>query len=313
MDALALDQFIVFTAVADEGSFSRAARRLGRAQSAITYAIGRLEDQIGAPLFDRSAYRPALNGVGRALLPRARRILQDVDDFRAQAAGIARGLETRLSLVVSALAPMALLAPALADFNALFPHVPVRLRIEPMGGALSALSDGRADLGVVPTQGQGLPGMRWARSLTAPLVAVAAPDHPLAGAPSPIPAEGLRDHLQLVLTDPDATEDSPDHGVVAVNTWRIADLAAKHTLLLAGLGWGSMPRPMVRDDLARGRLVELTPERWDGAEGMPVLRFVVAHDARKPLGPAGGWLFGRLREEPRASLDPHPRSGGGGE
>jgi DNA-binding transcriptional LysR family regulator len=72
MDALALDQLLVFATVADAGSFARAARRLGRAQSAITYAIGRLEAEIGASLFDRSAYRPVLNATGQALLPRAR-------------------------------------------------------------------------------------------------------------------------------------------------------------------------------------------------------------------------------------------------
>jgi len=294
MDALALDQFLVFATVADAGSFARAARRLGRAQSAVTYAIARLEAEVGAPLFDRSAYRPVLNPTGQALLPRARRILADIDEFRVQARGVAQGLEARLSIMVVTLAPMALLAPGLADFHARFPHVPLRLSIAPTTGALEALAQGRADLGVVPNMGQGLDGMDWAHALDAPLVAVAAPCHPLAGLPPPIPPAVLRDHLQLVLTDPDA-EDAPDRGVVAVNTWRIADLAAKHTLLLAGLGWGSMPRPTVEDDLRAGRLAQLTPERWDGGEGMPVLRFAVAHYAGKPLGPAGRWLFERLR------------------
>jgi hypothetical protein len=55
MDALSLDQFAVFAAIAEEGSFAAAARRLNRAQSAITYAIQKLEDQTGVPLFDRSA------------------------------------------------------------------------------------------------------------------------------------------------------------------------------------------------------------------------------------------------------------------
>lgn len=298
MDALALDQFVVFTTVADTGSFARAARRLGRAQSAITYAIGRLEAEVGAPLFDRSAYRPALNATGQALLPRARRILAEVDAFRVQARGVAQGLEARLSIVVSALAPMTLLAPGLADFHARFPQVSLRLHIAPMTGALAALSEARADLGVVHLLDQGLDGMDWAPAIEAPLVAVAAPRHPLAALASPVPPSALRDHLQLVLTDPDARE-APDRGVVAVNTWRIADLTAKHALLLAGLGWGSMPRPLVEDDLRAGRLTQLTPERWDGGEDMPVLRFAVAHNAGKPLGPAGRWLFDRLRAAPR--------------
>jgi DNA-binding transcriptional LysR family regulator len=300
MDALALDQFLVFATVADTGSFARAARRLGRAQSAVTYAIGRLEAEVGAPLFDRSAYRPTLNATGRALLPRAQRILAEVDAFRIQARGVAQGLEARLSIVVSALAPMTGLAPGLADFHARFPNVSLRLSTAPMTGALAALSAGRADVGVVHLLDQGLDGMDWAFALEAPLVAVAAPRHALSALPPPLTPSALRDHLQLVLTDPDA-QDAPDRGVVAVNTWRVADLAAKHALLLAGLGWGSMPRPMVDDDLRAGRLRQLTPERWDGGEVMPVLHFAVAHSAAQPPGPAGRWLFDRLRAQPRSA------------
>jgi DNA-binding transcriptional LysR family regulator len=301
MDALALDQFLVFTTVADEGSFARAAKRLGRAQSAITYAMRRLEDQVGAPLFDRSAYRPALNQAGRTLLPRARRILEDVDAFRAQARGIAQGLEPRLSLAISALVSMAWLAPALGEFHVRFPDVLVRLQVEPMSGAAAAILDGQADLGIVPSLAQTMAGLTWAHALSTPLVAVAALGHPLAAAPAPIAPETLKDHLQLVLTDPNAGDEAPDHGVVAVNTWRITDLGAKRALLLAGLGWGSMPRPLVEDDLRAGRLTQLTPERWDGGEDLPVLRFAVAHSAGKALGPAGRWLFERLGAESRSA------------
>src|ERR1700681_4325601 len=60
MDALTLDQIRVFLSVVDEGSFPKAAKSLQRAQSAVTYAIRKLEAEIGVPLFDRSAYRSVL-------------------------------------------------------------------------------------------------------------------------------------------------------------------------------------------------------------------------------------------------------------
>ena len=66
-----------------------------------------------------------------------------------------------------------------------------------------------------------------------------------------------RDHVQLVLTDRSSLTEGRDFGVVSVKTWRLADLGAKHALLLAGMGWGNMPKPMVNDDMKRGRLVEL--------------------------------------------------------
>src|SRR5690349_3791458 len=140
MDSLTLDQFAVFAAVVAEGSFAAAARRMNRAQSAITYAIQKLEEQSGVALFDRSAYRPELTEAGRALLPRARRILDDVDDFRLQARGVTEGIEAELSLVVDAFAPD-FLAPALKDFNEVFPLVQLRLAIEFFQATAQALED----------------------------------------------------------------------------------------------------------------------------------------------------------------------------
>src|ERR1700687_5373409 len=75
MDALTLDQIRVFLSVVDEGSFPKAAKSLQRAQSAVTYAIRKLEAEIGVPLFDRSAYRSVLTPAGRVLLTRAPHIL----------------------------------------------------------------------------------------------------------------------------------------------------------------------------------------------------------------------------------------------
>src|SRR5579863_2120874 len=97
MDALSLDQFAVFAAVVEEGSFAAAARRMNRAQSAITYAIQKLEEQSGLPLFDRSSYRPALTKAGEALLPRAQRILSDLDEYRLHARQMTKGLEDEVS------------------------------------------------------------------------------------------------------------------------------------------------------------------------------------------------------------------------
>src|ERR1700689_4746230 len=93
MDALTLDQIRVFLSVVDEGSFPKAAKSLQRAQSAVTYAIRKLEAEIGVPLFDRSAYRSVLTPPGRALLTRARRIAEEAGAFREQARGLASGLE----------------------------------------------------------------------------------------------------------------------------------------------------------------------------------------------------------------------------
>jgi DNA-binding transcriptional LysR family regulator len=293
MDSLTLDQFAVFAAVVAEGSFAGAARRMNRAQSAITYAIQKLEAQIGVQLFDRSAYRPELTEAGRALLPRARRILDDVDDFRLQAAGVTQGMESELSLVVDAFAPD-FLAPALKAFQDAFPLVQLRLAVEFFQATAQALEDGWADLALMTAPLRPPPGIEWIECDAVELVAVAAPEHPLAKVRGAIAPELLRDHLQLVLSARAELRDRRDYGVHAVRRWRVADMNLRYDLLRAGIGWCSMPRKLVAADLAAGRLVELKVLRWEGADRMPRLPLVIAHRRDKALGPAARWLVQRL-------------------
>lgn len=296
MDTPTLAQLEVFLAVAEAGSFSAAARGLGRAQSAVTYQIQKLEEEAGVELFDRSAYRPTLSEAGHALLPRAQRIVEDMAAFRAQARGMAGGLEPEIYLVVDSLFPMCLLLQALTDFQAKFPTVQTRVRVETMGAAVEALLDEGADIGLVISLAARMDEVVGAQVTEVELVAVAAPQHALATLAGPLDDDTLSEHLQLVLTDRSDVTRGQDKGVVGLRTWRLADLGAKHAMLLAGLGWGSMPRHIVAEDLASGRLVELKPLRWDGRDGMPRLPVVAVRRKAALLGPAATWLLERLWE-----------------
>jgi DNA-binding transcriptional LysR family regulator len=294
MDTPTLAQLEVFLAVVERGSFSAAARALGRAQSAVTYSIQKLEEEAGVPLFDRSAYRPVLSEAGRALLPRVQRIVEDVAAFRSQARGMAGGLEPEITLVVEAMFPMCLLLQALTEFQEKFPTVETRVRVETLGAAVEALLDEPADIGLVVSFASRIDEMVGAEVTRVELVAVAAPQHPLARLDGPLEDDVLAEHVQLVLSDRSDLTRGRDRGVVGLRTWRLADLGAKHAMLLAGLGWGSMPRHIVREDLAAGRLTELRAVRWDGREGMPRLPVMAVRRKAATLGPAGAWLLERL-------------------
>lgn len=293
-DGLSLDQIDVFLAVADAGSFSAAARTLNRTQSAVTYAIRRLEEQTGTPLFDRADYRPALTEAGRALLPRARRIAEEVGAFRLQARGIAGGLEPELSLVVDAMFPTQVLLEALKQFREHYPTVPIRTYVESLGGAVRLILDGTGALGLVAASACDAPTLVRVPLLEVDLVMVAAPSHPLAGREGPLPREVLRDHVQLVLTDRSGTPGGRDRGVQATQTWRIGDLGAKHAMLRAGLGYGSMPAHMVEADLAAGDLVRIVPAEWDGQMGGVTVPMCLARRLEGPTGPATQWMAEHL-------------------
>jgi DNA-binding transcriptional LysR family regulator len=293
MDALSLDQIHVLLTVVEQGSFSGAARRLNRAQSAITYAVQKLEDQLGTPLFDRSSYRPTLTEAGRALLPAARRIATEVGAFKAQAHGMAQGLEAELSLVVDALFPMALLLEALRAFSAAFPSVTPRVYVEALGGSAALVLDGTCTLGLLPAFFSDFDALDRVMMLSVEMRAVAAPSHPLAGLDGPATTDTLRDHVQLVLTDRSRLSGERDHGVVSQRIWRVGDLGAKHTMLRAGLGWGAMPMHMIEDDLRQGRLrlIARDPEPERAAVTIPMC---CARLETAVLGPAARWMHAHL-------------------
>lgn len=298
MDAITIDQLRVFRQVVETGSFSAAARSMHRAQSAVTYAVQKLEDQVGARLFDRSAYRPALNDAGRALLPRATRILEELAAFKAQARAIAGGLEPEVSVVVEALFSTPRLNDVLREFQRMFPTVSLRIGVESLGATAQAVLDGTAELGVSLDFAQSIADLDCTPIGEVELVPVAAPSHPLAQVKGRIPAERLRDELQLVLTDRSTLTRGKDYSVFSTRTWRLADLGARHEMLLAGLGWGSMPAHMVSDELASGRLVRLDIRRPDRQSSLPRPGVVVIRRKSKVLGPAGSWLARQLAATP---------------
>jgi DNA-binding transcriptional LysR family regulator len=81
LDGVSLDQIRTFIAAVDEGSFSAAGRRLGRAQSVVSQTLANLEGQLGVQLFERSGRYPVLTGEGRALLTDARAVAVSMDLF----------------------------------------------------------------------------------------------------------------------------------------------------------------------------------------------------------------------------------------
>lgn len=287
-----LDQLRIFLAVADEGSFNKAAQKLGRALSVVSYGIAALESQLGVRLFDREgSRRPELTDAGRALLADARAVANDVDGLVSRARGILQGLETELALAVDVMVPSGTVASVLRDFQTMFPTVNLRLHVEALGAVAALVLDRRADLAVAGPDIVDLPELQSRALGVVELVPVAAPSHPLAKRALIEPGE-TAEHLQLVLTDRSRLTEGREFSVLSPRTWRLADLGAKHALLLEGIGWGNMPKHMVAEDLAAKRLVTLClPEapKFDYR-----LNALWRKDSRP--GPATAWMLEALTE-----------------
>jgi len=293
LDGISLDQLRTFVAAVDEGSFSAAARKLNRVQSAVSGWISSLEVQVGVALFDRSGRFPKLTPEGVMLLADARNVVASVDTLKARARLMSAGLESELSVVVDVFFPTALISATAKAFAMRYPLTPLRLFVEGLGAAYRPVLDGHCSLGILAPLELTFPSLVGERVGSVPLVTVAAPDHPLASFRRLIPKAALTKHVQLVLTDRSDLSAGKDYGVKSATTWRLADLSTKHAFLLDGVGWGNMPVHMVEEDLASGRLVILD------ADGMVPDGFSLTmsafHQAAKPPGPAGRWFIDDLR------------------
>lgn len=308
-DPVTLEQLRAFLAVVEEGSFSAAARRLKRVQSAVSHAIAALEQRLGLTLLDRSTRNVALTPQGEALLVAARRVCAQADSLRGLAIELRGGLEPAVSLCVDALFPLAVLVSLCRGFATRFPSVQLRVHTETLSSVVAMVQGGVCDLAVasaaVPST-----GLDRYHLMMVEMVPVVSASHPLAARRSPIEGEVLRGHTQIVLSERGG-ERNPDHGVLSPHTWRVADLGSKHALLLGGLGWGNMPRHMIQDDLRAGRLFEIRPEAWAPEEHR--ISLSVVHRPGLVMGPATRWFLQEMKslcgqtEQLIQAPDPRPK------
>jgi DNA-binding transcriptional LysR family regulator len=295
IEGISLDQLRAVLAVVDTGSFTAAARRFRRAQSAVSYAVAQTEAQLGVELFDRGGYRPALTAAGRLLVHDIRAILARADDLQARAQAVARGVEPEITLVLDAVCAPEAVGRLLAEFQAAFPTVPVRLHVETLGMVVERVLEARAALGVIGTMIDLPDGFARYTVPPIPMRAVAAEGHPLASSAETSGAEAVQEAVQIVLSERSRRTEGRDYAVFSSRTWRVDDLAVKHALIRAGVGWGSLPAWMADRDIAEGHL------RLVHVPGLPEhdeLTTQAFHDAGHRPGPAMAWLLRQLCETP---------------
>jgi DNA-binding transcriptional LysR family regulator len=180
-----LQQLRYVVAVAETSSFTRAAERCLVVQSALSHQIARLERELGTRLFERTSRRVRLTPAGTAFLPAARQCLDAAERAAAEAAAAVGEVRGRLAVgLISTVAAVDIPA-ALREFRGRYPHVRVSLRVSASEELVEQVRQGTIDVAFL-----GLPTTVRPRGVHAHelahdrLVAVVAPDHPLAGAPT---------------------------------------------------------------------------------------------------------------------------------
>lgn len=292
LDPLTLDQLRILVAVADTGSFSAAARKLQRVQSAVSQSVATLEATLQLSLFDRTQRRPRPTEAGKAVIADARRLIEEARVLRARAESMAAGLEAELTVAVDQFFPAELGMQVLRALGEAFPLLSIRWLTEAVGAPQRHLRDGTAQIAIYPIEITGASDLETEFLTAVQMIPVAAALHPLARQQGPLTRETLREHVQLVLTDASAPG-TWSRGIIGHRVWRFADVYTRLNFLLGGFGWCNMPAHMVEEHLASGALRRL---ELKGQAPFTIALHVVHQRGRTP-GVAARWLIERLRQE----------------
>jgi DNA-binding transcriptional LysR family regulator len=273
LEKVTIEQLRTLRAVAEEGSFSAAARKLGRVQAAVSQSIDRLEAQLGLRLFDRSGRVPRLTHHGEAI-------------------------------VVDVMFPTSSLADFAKEFAKQYPTIELVLFTEVLSAVTANVRDKHSTWGIA-LEDADTTDLERRPIAEVQLLPVVASSHPLAARVGALDAAALAESVQIVLGERGQTPDhegSRGHGVFSPRTWRVVDLATKLALIESGLGWGHMPEHLVRDALSAGRLVELHLEAWGTVA--PRRALVLVWRSGVVMGPVARWAIERLGQLCRNAVDP---------
>ena len=268
--AFSSDNVRVFLAVLDSGSFSAAARQLGRVPSSVSMTISQLEAELDLVLFDRTARDARPTELARALEPDARLLASTLRQLDAHALAMHQGLERKLTLAV---APELLSVPwakPLAVLAEEFPSLEVEVLSSPQADAMRMLYDNTAQLALVFERHAGNDREAFQEFSSEMMVAVIAPEHPARlRKKRKLRYEDLYDIRQIAVASRDASISDPRF------------FLARHLWRTDGLGWAYLPHSLVQAQIEAGTLVVID---FDNISNQQRMWVDVVWNKDRPLG-----------------------------
>jgi len=285
---ISLEQWRALLTVVDAGGYAQAAAVLHKSQSAVTYAVQKIEALLGVKAFEVTGRKARLTQTGEVLYRRAKSLLEEAGALEVAAGQLAAGWEPELRLAVEIVFPTWLLLQCFARFGEERPQTHIELYETVLSGTEEALMQRRVDLAIcsrIPPGFAGDPLMRLR------FIAMAHPAHPLHQIGRELTLQDLRKHRHLVIRDTGSQRRSGGW-LGAEQGWTVSHKAASIHAAGMGLGFAWYAEETVRGELERGELRPL-PLR-EGGERWGELYLVFAD--RDYAGPGAQRLAQIIRE-----------------
>lgn len=251
---ISLEQWAAFKAVVDSGSFAKAAEALNKSQSAVSYALSKMEQQLPTPVLQQQGRKAVLTEAGQVLYRHASSLLAQAQALEAQAAYLASGWQTEVVIAVDVVVDLRPVICGLYSFSQAYPNTRIRILETSLSGTDDALLERQADIiyGV-----RVLPGFFGKPVSLSAMVCVVAPSHPLANADGLVTAEDLKQHRQVVLRDSGQRRTMDAGWLQAEQRWTVTFFGTTVKIVKQGLGFAFVPKPHIEEELASGELIEL--------------------------------------------------------
>lgn len=254
---LTLEALQIIDAIDRLGSFSAAGKEIFRVPSTISYTVGKLEEDLGVALFERSGPKVVLTPAGKELLKEGRHLLRAASDLEMRVRRVASGWETEFAIGMDSMLSPVALQDDIQAFYEIADQTRLRIVQEVLSGSWEALLDRRVDL-LIGAAGEGPSGGGYKSEVlgTVRFIFAVAPSHPLASIKRPLTKEDLRPYRAISVAD--SVRQTPARTVgllLGQDTLAVPDMRTKYFLQLAGLGFGFLPECYVREALSNGALI----------------------------------------------------------
>ncbi|QCO22428.1 LysR family transcriptional regulator [Acinetobacter cumulans] len=239
------EQLIIFKKVMETGSFSAAARALGKVPSAVSMSIANLEIDLNLQLFERIGREPVPTSHAKILYEKAEQLLIEMNQWKQLARSLSTGLESELNIVVVSELLHTRWTDYIAALEAQFPTVQINIFTAPQEDAQKMLINGTAQFALMFEREQLESNEQFIELKQQALIPVAAKSYAL--------AQFTQQSFEQILQSRQIVVASRDRNIrpellFSKNYWRTDNHHSACAMILQNLGWGVLPVEMLDEN-----------------------------------------------------------------
>ena len=278
MPNITLEQWRTLISIVDAGGYSQAAEAMFKSQSAVTYAVQKIESLLDVKVFEIQGRKAVLTPTGHMLYRRALALVNEASELEQAAHALSAGWEANINLAAEILFPSHLLLSCMERFGLESPHTRIELIESVIGGTSEALLKGEADIAITP---QLPPGFLGHLLIRIKIVAVAHAEHPLHHLGHSLSYKDLSAYRHLVVRDSGKNRGQRAAIVEVDQRWTVSQIATSIEAVSMGFGFAWLPEEQIKRELKTGLLKPL-PLIEGGTREIPLYLVIANPDFAGP-------------------------------